>query len=96
MRLRPIYAKPRQPKGLDPPLVANALIGFMVVSEAVHKVEDGYVVKMPDPDDPRGKPIDRPVEVGLTDGRKVVVHGGLEEGEKFYVKLPIRIGRDPE
>ena len=51
-------------------------------------------VKMPDPDNPRGEPIDRPVEVGLTDGEWVVIRDGLSEEDRFYIKLPQRIGRN--
>jgi|GEM_PF-6281082 len=69
--------------------------GLCVSYEAVHKIDrDHYVVKMPDPEDPRGEPIDRDVEVGLTDGTKVIIHSGIEEDEEFYVKLPVRIRRD--
>ena len=66
--------------------------GLCVDYAAVHKVSrDQYVVKMPNPDDPRGEPIDREVEVGLTDGRKVIIRSGLDDGEEVYVKLPTRI-----
>jgi len=69
--------------------------GLCAPYEAVHKVaRERYVVKMPDPADPRGDPLDRPVEVGLTDGRKVVIRSGLKPGEKFYTKLPTRFGRE--
>jgi hypothetical protein len=46
---------------------------------------------MPNPDDPRSEPIHREVEVGLTDGSKVIIRSGLEPDEEFYVKLPTRI-----
>ena len=66
--------------------------GLCIPYEAVHKLgRDSYTVKMPDPDDPRGEEIDREVEVGLTDGSKVIVRAGLEPHEEFYVKLPQRI-----
>ena len=66
--------------------------GLCVDYTAVHKVgRDQYVVKMPDPDDPRAEPTDREVEVGLTDGRNVIIRSGLDEGEQVYVKLPTRI-----
>ena len=69
--------------------------GLCVPYEAVHKVSrDNYVVKMPNPDDPRGEEIDRPVEVGLTDGSKVIIRSGLEPDEEFYIKLPQRIRKD--
>ncbi len=66
--------------------------GVCVPHEAVkRKGRDDYVIKMPDPDDPFGEPLERPVEVGLTDGRKVIIREGLQEGELVYVKLPTRI-----
>ncbi len=69
--------------------------GLCVPFEAVKKLDrDTYVVKMPNPDDPRGEEIDREVEIGLTDGSKVIIRSGLEPDEKFYVKLPQRISRD--
>ncbi len=64
--------------------------GLCIPHEAVHKnADDEYVVKLPDPKNPRGKPIDRKVEVGLTDGAKVVIHSGLTADQKFYVRLPV-------
>lgn len=66
--------------------------GLCVPYEAVHKVgRERYEVKMPNPDDPRSEPIHREVEVGLTDGSKVIIRSGLEPDEEFYVKLPTRI-----
>lgn len=72
--------------------------GFCVPYEAVHRIhdknKDRFVVKVPDPADPRGEPLDRLVEVGLTDGSRVVVRSGLAEGEQFYTKLPRRVRRE--
>lgn len=66
--------------------------GLCIPYEAVHKLgRDSYTVKMPNPDDPRGEEIDREIEVGLTDGSRVIVRAGLEPHEEFYVKLPQRI-----
>jgi multidrug efflux pump subunit AcrA (membrane-fusion protein) len=67
--------------------------GVCVPYEAVHKVgQDRYVVKMPDPRNPSGSPIERQVEVGLTDGAKVVIRSGLKLSEPVYEKEPRRAG----
>ncbi len=71
--------------------------GLLAPYEAVHKMgREQYVVKMPNPKNPMGKPIDREVRVGLTDGEHVVIREGLSEPEQFYVELPTRIGRDDD
>lgn len=69
--------------------------GLCVPYEALKRMERGrYVVRLPNPQDPRGKEIDRDVEVGLTDGKWVVVRGGLDEGDEVYTKLPTRIPKE--
>lgn len=67
--------------------------GLLVPYEAVRKVGgDEYVVHLPNTD-PTGEPIERPVEVGLTDGESVVIRSGLTEKEVFYTEMPRQIGR---
>ena len=69
--------------------------GLCVPYEAIERRgRDRYVVKLPNPDDPRGDPVEREVKVGLTDGSKVIVREGLDPDEEFYVKLPTRIRSD--
>jgi len=69
--------------------------GLCVPYEALKRMERGrYVVRLPNPQDPRGKEIDRDVEVGLTDGKWVVVRSGLDEGDEVYTKLPTRIPKE--
>ena len=69
--------------------------GLCVPYEALKRMARGrYVVRLPNPQDPRGKEIDRDVEVGLTDGKWVVVRSGLDEGEEVYTKLPTRIPKE--
>jgi len=69
--------------------------GLCVPYEAVERQERGrYLVRMPDPADPRGEPLERQVQTGLTDGKKVIIREGLEPGEEVYTKLPTRIERE--
>lgn len=71
--------------------------GLCIPYEAVHRRgRDDYVVKMPDPTDSRGDPIEREIDVGLTDGSRVIVRSGLAQDEDFYVKLPTRIKQDAD
>ena len=75
-----------------PPAVEQ---GLCVPYEALKRMERGrYVVRLPDPDDPRGREIDRDVEPGLTDGKLVVIREGLAEGEEVYTKLPTRFPKE--
>lgn len=67
--------------------------GLCIPYEAVSKMGRRYVVRLPDPKNPRGEPIEHEVEVGLTDGEKVVILSGLDEQTEFYIKLPVRIQR---
>lgn len=69
--------------------------GLCVPHEAVKKISrNQYVVKLPDPNDERADPIQREVEVGLTDGKLVIIRTGLEAGAEVYTKEPTRIRRD--
>ncbi|MCP4248328.1 MAG: biotin/lipoyl-binding protein [bacterium] len=69
--------------------------GLCVPHEAVKKISrDQYVVKQPDPNDERADPVQHEVEVGLTDGKNVIIRSGLDEGAKVYTKEPTRIRRN--
>jgi hypothetical protein len=71
--------------------------GVCIPYEAVaRRGRDHYFVKMPDPEDERADPIERDVEVGLTDGKLVVIRQGLQEGEEVYTKPPTRIAKETD
>lgn len=58
-----------------------------IPNEALRVEEDRYSVLVPDPQDPkrREKPIQRPIQVGITDGKLTEVVSGLVEGETVLV-----------
>jgi HlyD family secretion protein len=59
---------------------------LLVPKMAVQPRANGYVVLMPNPD-PAGAPLERPVEVGLSDGIFTEIRSGLNEGDSIIVPL---------
>jgi len=71
--------------------------GICVPYEAVvRKTEDLYVVYVPEVKDGRKEAVERPVQVGLSDGVQVVVLEGVSAGEELYKKRPLRFDRKGE
>jgi HlyD family secretion protein len=71
--------------------------GVCVPYEAVvRKNEDLYVVYVPELQEGRKEAVERPVEVGLSDGVQVIIIEGLSEGEEVYKKRPLRFDRKEE
>ncbi len=62
--------------------VTNGVL--ILPTEAVHTENGRKVVWQPNPEDP-GKPLSRPVTTGLSDGKRVELLSGLQEGEAVLV-----------
>jgi HlyD family secretion protein len=69
--------------------------GVLVPYAAVRRRSDEtfYVYVPPEKGGPLDKPEERGVDVGLSDGVDVIIKSGLNEGERFYVKLPVILSR---
>jgi macrolide-specific efflux system membrane fusion protein len=58
----------------------------LLPTEAVHQDERSTHVLISNPQDPKGSPIQRKVEVGVNDGQNVEVRSGLNDGEIVLVR----------
>ncbi len=68
--------------------------GLVVPYQAVfRRTDDSFYVLVPEKRGNLEEPVERNVEVGLSDGVQVIIRTGLELGERYYVKKPLRIPR---
>jgi macrolide-specific efflux system membrane fusion protein len=59
---------------------------IVIPTEAIKNIEGRNLVMIPNPKDPKDKPIEHEVQLGLTDGKKTEIVKGLNEGDIILVQ----------
>lgn len=67
--------------------------GVLVPYRAVQKKAEGFfVVHVPEVEAGRKKPVERRIEIGLSNGIEVIVTKGVAKDDEVYTVLPVRFG----
>ena len=67
--------------------------GVLVPYRAVHKKAEGFfIVHVPEGEVGRRKPVERRIEIGLSNGIEVIVTEGIAKDDEVYTVLPVRFG----
>ena len=74
-------------------LVAEKADTLVVPASSVHKKEKNSYVFVPNPDSIE-EPLEKEVEVGLTDGKKIEILSGLNEGDGLLIVSLSSFGKD--